>query len=120
MIGDRFERREEFLSNLAEGIKMSASFSVRDLFPSSRLAGIVGRTTRLVQANHRKQLELMDSAIQQHQERRAAAMASAAGGSSSEQEEDLVDVLLRLQKEGGLEVPLTMGTIKELILVSRN
>jgi hypothetical protein len=62
----------------------------------------------------------MDSAIQQHQERRAAAMASAAGGSSSEQEEDLVDVLLRLQKEGGLEVPLTMGTIKELILVSRN
>ncbi|CAO2140888.1 unnamed protein product [Urochloa humidicola] len=117
MIGDRFERREEFLEHLAEGIKISARFSVRDLFPSSRLAGIVGRTTRSVQANHRKLLELMDSAIQQHQQRRAAAMASAAaGGSSDSEQEDLVDVLLRLQKEGGLEVPLTMGTIKEVIL----
>ena len=46
-------------------------------------------------------------------------MASAACGSSSEQEEDLVDVLLRLQKEGGLEVPLTMAIIKEVILVSK-
>ena len=117
MIGDRFERREEFLEHLAEGIKISARFSVRDLFPSSRLASLVGRTTRWVQANHRKLLELMDSAIQQHQERRAA-MDSAAGG-SSEQQEDLVDVLLRLQKEGGLEVPLTMAIIKELILVSK-
>ncbi|CAN6374098.1 unnamed protein product [Urochloa humidicola] len=117
MIGDRFERREEFLEHLAEGIKISAKFSVRDLFPSSRLAGFVGRTTRSVQANHRKLLDLMDSAIQQHQQRRAAAMASAAAGSSSDSEqEDLVDVLLRLQKEGGLEVPLTMGTIKEVIL----
>ncbi|CAL4995525.1 unnamed protein product [Urochloa decumbens] len=120
MIGDRFERREEFLEHLAEGIKNSARFSVRDLFPSSRLARFVGRTTRLVQDNHRKLLELMDCAIQQNQQRRAAAMASeaAAGGGSSgsEQEEDLVDVLLRLQKEGGLEVPLTMGTIKEVIL----
>ena len=117
MIGDRFERREEFLEHLAEGIKISARFSVRDLFPSSRLASFVGRTTRWVQDNHRKLLELMDSAIQQHQERRAA-MDSAAGG-SSEQQEDLVDVLLRLQKEGGLEVPLTMAIIKELILVSK-
>ncbi|CAN6362280.1 unnamed protein product [Urochloa humidicola] len=122
MIGDRFERREEFLDHLAEGIKISARFSVRDLFPSSWLARLVGRTTHLVQANHRKLLELMDSAIQQHQHRRAAAaMASsdaAAGGSSEQQQqqEDLVDVLLRLQKEGGLEVPLTMGTIKEVIL----
>ncbi|CAN6237362.1 unnamed protein product [Urochloa humidicola] len=42
MIGDRFERREEFLENLAEGIKMTSGFNLGDLFPSSRLARLVG------------------------------------------------------------------------------
>jgi hypothetical protein len=51
----------------------------------------------------------MDSAIKQHEERKAASG------------EDLVDVLLRVQKEddgGGLDAPLTMETVKAVILVS--
>ena len=52
--------------------------------------------------------------IKQHEERRAVA---AANGTDLE-EEDLVDVLLRVQKEGGLDVPPTMGIIKAVILVS--
>ena len=57
----------------------------------------------------------MECAIKQHEEQRAAA---AANGTDQEEEEDLVDVLLRVQKEGGLDVPLTMGIIKAVILVS--
>jgi hypothetical protein len=56
----------------------------------------------------------MDYAIKQHEEQRAAAAAKGA----VEEGEDLVEVLLRIQKEGGLEVPLTMGIIKAVILVS--
>ncbi|GJN38920.1 hypothetical protein PR202_gb28001 [Eleusine coracana subsp. coracana] len=48
-----------------------------------------------------------------HKERRAAA----AGAGSGDEEEDLLDVLLRIQKDGGggLQVPLDMGTLRAVI-----
>uniref|UniRef100_K3Z0S3 Cytochrome P450 n=1 Tax=Setaria italica TaxID=4555 RepID=K3Z0S3_SETIT len=114
MIGDRFERREEFLEGLDEAIKITSGFNLSDMFPSSRLARLVGGTARRAEANHRKNFELMDYAIKQHEQRRAAM--AAAADSAGEEEEDLMDVLLRVQKEGGLEVPLTMSIIKAVIL----
>ena len=53
--------------------------------------------------------QLMDSVIEEHRQRRAA-------GAGNE-EEDLLDVLLRIQKDGGLQVPLDMGTIRAVIIV---
>jgi cytochrome P450 len=110
MIGDRFDRQEEFLDSLTEGLKIAAGFNLGDLFPSWKTVSLVSGSARRAEANHRKIFELMDSVIRQHQERRAA------GGEVVE--EDMVDVLLRLQKEDGQEVPLTMGTIKSVIRVS--
>ncbi|KAK3156704.1 hypothetical protein QOZ80_2AG0110710 [Eleusine coracana subsp. coracana] len=109
IIGDRFRRRDEFLATLEEGIKLVSGFSLGDLFPSSRFVNLVTGTARLAYANHVKNFELMDSAIKQHQERKAA-------NGAVEEEEDLVDVLLRIQKEGSLDEPLTMGSIKAVIL----
>jgi hypothetical protein len=45
----------------------------------------------------------MDRAIEEHEQRRAVGVGN--------EEEDLLDVLLRIQKDGGLLVPLDMGTI---------
>ncbi|CAL4889572.1 unnamed protein product [Urochloa decumbens] len=114
MIGDRFERREEFLENLAEGIKITSGFNLGDLFPSSRLARLVGGNERRAAENHRRNFELMEYAIKQHEQQRVAMAAAAVDGAG--EQEDLVDVLLRIQREGGLEVPLTMGMIKAVIL----
>jgi hypothetical protein len=109
MIGDRFKRTEEFMETLEVSIKLVSGFNLSDLFPSSRLASFISGTARLAEENHRKSFELMEYAIKQHQERRDRATVEG---------EDLVDVLLRIQKEGGLQVPLTMGVIKAVILVS--
>ncbi|KAJ1278241.1 hypothetical protein BS78_04G064300 [Paspalum vaginatum] len=114
MMGDRFERRDEFLQAIAEGVKINTGFSLGDLFPSSRLANLIGGSARLMEANHRKQFELMDYAIKQNEQRRAAMTAE--GVVIRDDKDSLVDVLLRIQKEGGLEVPLTMGMIKAVIL----
>ncbi|CAM0948978.1 unnamed protein product [Alopecurus aequalis] len=107
MIGHRFERTEEFLQALEQSVKLAAGFNLSDLFPSSRLASFISSTARLAEETHRKSFELMDYAIKQHDEGR--------DGTAVEGGEDLVDVLLRVRKEGGLEVPLTMGVIKAVI-----
>lgn len=116
MIGDRFSRRDEFLVSLEEGLKLVSGFSLGDLFPSSPFMNFLSGTARRAHANHRKNFELMECAIKQHEERRAQAAVN--GAAVQEEAEDLVDVLLRIQKDGGLDMPLTMGIIKAVILVS--
>uniref|UniRef100_A0ACD5YI73 Uncharacterized protein n=1 Tax=Avena sativa TaxID=4498 RepID=A0ACD5YI73_AVESA len=112
VIGDRFDRSHELLQVIKEGKKIASDkISLCDLFPSSWIASLLSGTTRRAEENSRKMFELMDCVIRQHQERRAAA----SGNLEEEEEEDTVDVLLRLQKDGGHEVPFTMGTIRSVI-----
>lgn len=116
MIGDRFSRREEFLEVLQQGVRILSGFNLGDLFPSSWLTGFVSGSARQAWENHTKGFELIECAIKQHEEVKAAA-ASNGDGKEGEQE-DLLDVLLRIQKEGGHDVPFTMGAIKCLLVVS--
>ncbi|VAH41510.1 unnamed protein product [Triticum turgidum subsp. durum] len=117
MIGDRFSRREEFLEVLQQGVRILSGFNLGDLFPSSRLVGFVSGSARQAWENHTKGFELIECAIKQHEEVKATAAASNGDRKEGEQE-DLLDVLLRIQKEGGHDVPFTMGAIKCLLVVS--
>ncbi|XP_040376927.1 zealexin A1 synthase-like [Oryza brachyantha] len=109
-MGDRFKKRDEFLEGLTEAVRLASGFNLGDLFPSSRLADFVTGTTRRAMANHRKNFELIECALRQHEERKAAAV------DGRDDDEDLIDLLLRIQKEVRFEVPLTMGHIKSVIL----
>ncbi|KAL6629979.1 hypothetical protein ACP70R_029744 [Stipagrostis hirtigluma subsp. patula] len=111
MIGDRLERRDELLQSIQEGAKLVSGLCLGDLFPSSRLVRLLSGTADQVAAVHRKTSELMDCVIRQHDERRAAMP-----DGDAKEDDDILDVLLRIQKEGGLEVPLTTATLKTVIL----
>ncbi|KAL5207063.1 hypothetical protein ABZP36_031498 [Zizania latifolia] len=119
MIGDRFERRDEFLEEEAKQSELLSGFSLDNLFPSSWLASAIGGTVRRSEANRRKLYKLMDCAIRQHQERRAAAVDGAAG-MEDEKGQDILYELLRIQKEGGLDSPITLGQIRAIMLVSNS
>nr|CAB3492006.1 unnamed protein product [Digitaria exilis] len=84
-----------------------------DLFPSSWFINFVSGVVRRAKANHRKNSELMEWAIKQHEkQKREETMAN-----GRVVEESIVDVLLRIQKDSGNEdVPLSMGTIKAHII----
>ncbi|KAK3134187.1 hypothetical protein QOZ80_6AG0546080 [Eleusine coracana subsp. coracana] len=115
ILGERFGRRDELLEVLEVGLnEIKPGMSVGDMFPSSKLICAVGGTVRKARAFHRKITELVDCAIEQHRERKGVVVN---GGGAVGSKEDLMDVLLRIQKEGGLDFHLDMGTVKAVIVV---
>jgi hypothetical protein len=108
IIGSRFKDRDTFLGMLERGLKLFAKMSLPDLFPSSRLAMLVSRMPGRMKRHRQEAVAFMDALIREHEESRA----------SDDGKEDLLDVLLRIQREGDLQVPLTTDNIKSVVGVS--
>jgi hypothetical protein len=106
-MGGRCKERDAFLE-LDRSLKLSAGFNPADLWPSSRLAVRFSGAVRRAKECRDAVYGILDGIIQEHLER----MDSGGG-----HDEDLIDVLLRIQKEGGLQFPLDMDAIKSVIFV---
>ncbi|CAN6219865.1 unnamed protein product [Urochloa humidicola] len=106
IVGSRFRDRDTFLQLLERRLKIMPASSLPDLFPSSRLAMLVSPMPRMMRREREEMMAFIDTIIQDHQENRAAGV----------DEEDLLDVLLRVQREDELDPPLTTDNIKAVIL----
>jgi hypothetical protein len=84
--------------------------SLPDLFPPSRLATLVSPMLRLLKRERHDMMAFTDTIIQEHQHSRGAA-------ATDDDDEDLLDVLLRIQREDELDPPLTTENIKAVIIV---
>ncbi|KAL6851407.1 hypothetical protein ACP4OV_020340 [Aristida adscensionis] len=109
MIGSRFTQRDRYLQMMREGLRILPGMTLPELFPSSRLAMLLSRVPGRLVRQRRRMMEFMDAIIQEHLESRAS-------GEEDEEEEDLLDVLLRLQKEVDSQYPLTTENIKMVML----
>ncbi|EEE66087.1 hypothetical protein OsJ_22108 [Oryza sativa Japonica Group] len=92
MVGESCQERDAFLREIDRSMELVSGFNPEDLWPSSRLAGRLSGAKRL-------------------QEKICGAGAAAAS-------EDILDVLLRIHKDGGaggLQVPLDMDDITLVI-----
>ena len=110
VMGDRFEERDVFLGALDRSIKIAAGFNPPDLWPSSRLAGWLSGAVRCAKECRDIGNVILDGIIQERLER----MEEGAGGDHAEA---LLDVLLRIHKEGRLGFQLDMDAIKPIIFV---
>lgn len=109
-VGSRCNDQETLTALLEEVIVLSGGFDVADVFPSVKVLHVVsGVRSKLVKL-HMKIDQILDNIVAEHQERRK--------GGHIIDNEDLVDVLLRLKDDGGLQFPLTSDNVKAVILVS--
>ncbi|CAN6298629.1 unnamed protein product [Urochloa humidicola] len=106
VIGGRCRHRDEFLRELDEAVRLTGGFNLADLYPSSRLARRLSAAARDMERCQRKVYSIIESIIH---ERAVARMPE------REEEDDLLGVLLRLQREGGLQFDLTNEIISTVI-----
>ncbi|KAF8731917.1 hypothetical protein HU200_015863 [Digitaria exilis] len=108
IIGERFKDKERFFQLMEEGLKLFSRPSLPDLFPSSRLAMLVSRRPGQIKRQNAKMMEFMDTIILEHQLRKV---------NDGDKEEDLIDVLLRIQRDGDKKFPISMDNIKNVVAV---
>jgi cytochrome P450 len=109
IFGDKLPERAAFMKIVKQGVNLSSLFDLRDLFPSSRLVRLLPRSGGKAERHRREMFRLMDNILKTHQERRAPR--------DEDDELDMVDVLLRVQKEGTMRVSLTDGVIRAVLIV---
>ncbi|KAI5020256.1 hypothetical protein ZWY2020_045144 [Hordeum vulgare] len=105
VIGDRCRERDAFLRELDRILELASGFNAADMWPSSRLAAWLSGAEECRHTLY----SILDGIVQEHLERMHG------GGGHAE---DLLDTLLKIQKEGGLKFPIHMDAVKAIILVS--
>ena len=105
VMGDRCKQRDLFLRELDTIVGLATGFNPVDMWPSSWLARRLSGALRLAEENHTAVFGIIDSIVQEHLER------SKGGGAEAK---DLLDVLLNIHKDGGVD----MGAVQGLIFVS--
>ncbi|KAF7144609.1 hypothetical protein RHSIM_Rhsim04G0014500 [Rhododendron simsii] len=109
--GAKSKYQEEFVSFAEEATALAAGFTVVDMYPSVKLLEVITGFRRKLEKIHKKQNQILKSVVRDHRERRKTE-----SGKGKTESEDLVDVLLRIQKQGDLEFPLTDDNIKAVLL----
>ncbi|KAI3676705.1 hypothetical protein L1987_86318 [Smallanthus sonchifolius] len=108
-IGSRCKDQVILIALIQETISLGGGFDVSDLFPSITLLPLITGTRKKMMKIREKMDAIFDSIILDHQERRVI-------GQNDHENEDLIDVLLRIKDDGGLQFPLAFDNIKAVIL----
>ena len=110
-IGSRYEYRDEYLDAFDTAIQQTSALTVADLFPSSRLMQMLGTAPRKALACRSRITRILDEIIREKWE-------AIDRGDKTAAHDGSLGVLLRLQKEDTLPIPLTNDTIVTLMFAS--
>ncbi|GJZ85309.1 gypsy type transposase [Tanacetum coccineum] len=102
--------QETLIALIQESVSLSSGFDVSNLFPSIKVLPLITGTRNKMMKIRKKMDLILDSIISDHQEHRP-------GGHKKHENEDILDVLLRLKYDGGLESPISFDNIKAVLLV---
>ncbi|GFP93744.1 cytochrome p450 71d95 [Phtheirospermum japonicum] len=100
--------RETLVAMFKEASAMAGGFLAGDFFPSFKLLHVLSWNRYKLSRMQRKLDAILDGIVEEHRSKRSGEF----GG------EDIVDVLLRMQKNEELQFPITNDNIKAVIFVS--
>ncbi|KAK4285642.1 hypothetical protein QN277_002312 [Acacia crassicarpa] len=99
---------EKVLSAFEYVMKNALTFTIPDLYPSLEFLRVINGMKAEAEKVRKDLDTMLDTIINEHVEKKV--------DPTEQVEEDFVDVLLRIQKENDIEIPLTLDNIKALIL----
>ncbi|XP_059653737.1 desmethyl-deoxy-podophyllotoxin synthase-like [Cornus florida] len=105
-VGKKFHEQEEFLSLIRDTMEVAGGFDVADLFPSVKILGSISGLRPRAEKIYQKIDEIFTTIIDEHKARVGEVV----------DHEDLIDVLLKVQEKGNLDIPLTMTILKSVIM----
>lgn len=105
VMGDRCKQRDLFLRELDTLIGLTTAFNPVDLWPSSWLVRRLSSTLRRAEENHAIVFGIIRGIIQEHLDRNQG---------SAEEADDLVDVLLKIHKDGGIDMVAVEAVIFDI------
>ncbi|CAM0885417.1 unnamed protein product [Alopecurus aequalis] len=103
IMGDRCKQRDLFLRELDKMVGLATGLNLADLWPSSWLAGRLSSALRRTVVCQAMMAGIIKGIIQEDLERK--------GG---DQAEDLLDVLLKIHKDGGVDMVTIEGVIFDM------
>ncbi|KAK6934723.1 Cytochrome P450 [Dillenia turbinata] len=108
--GEQCKDQREFISAVKEAVEVTGGFSVADTFPSLRWLHVLSGERPKIERLHKRVDMMLEAIIGVHKASRVGKEIC-----DGEAEEDLVDVLLRIQEQSGLDLPLTTEHVKAVI-----
>ncbi|TVU26454.1 hypothetical protein EJB05_29001, partial [Eragrostis curvula] len=111
VVGDRCNESDLFLRQVERANELAGGFNPADLWPSSRIVRRLSSAARHGEELRTTVFRILDGIIKQHLERLD-------GGGAGGEAQDLLDVLLKVQRDGDLPIPLDMDVVKSVIFVS--
>ncbi|WVZ53695.1 hypothetical protein U9M48_004600 [Paspalum notatum var. saurae] len=107
-IGSRCKYQDEYLDAFDTAVRQTSALTLADLFPSSRLMQMLGTAPRKALECRNRITRILEQIVSEKTE----AMDK---GDQTAQVEGLLGVLLRIQKEASVPIPLTNDTIMALM-----
>ncbi|KAK9057215.1 hypothetical protein SSX86_024582 [Deinandra increscens subsp. villosa] len=107
VFGKKSKHQEALISLIDEAIGLSGGFTLTDLYPSSKVISFFSGLRPKLENIHQRLDKVLDDIIQEHKTQEDG---------NGNLNHLLVDVLLKVQEYGNLEVPLTIDNIKAIIL----
>ncbi|XP_059283473.1 cytochrome P450 71D10-like [Lycium ferocissimum] len=109
--GKENKYQEDFIKCVEDVVKVYAGFSISDVYPSIKLLETISGMRAKVEKVHKRIDAILEHIINEHTEKNPTPKQI-----KKEENEDAVDVLLKIQKDGDLEVPLTRDNIKAVLM----